>query len=350
MTDLFSPLQLGALCLPNRVIMAPLTRCRAHNQRIPNQLMAEYYTQRASAGLIISEAISISPKAVGYPNTPGLWSEEQVSGWQAVTQSVHNAGGRIAAQLWHVGRISDPEYLDGELPVAPSAIPAAGHVRLLRPKRDYPTPRALKTEEISAIVSDYRKAAENAQKAGFDAVHIHAANGYLIDQFLHDSTNQRTDEYGGSIENRARFLLDIVDAVTAVCGEHRIGVHLRPRGEEHDMGDSNPKALFEYVAAELKKRKVAFLFIRETQRDDSQLSTLKSIFGGPVIANDEFSVADAQKTLREGHADAVAFGRSYIANPDLVERIKHGRSFNSYDPETFYSGGAKGYTDYPTFE
>ncbi|MFT9382741.1 alkene reductase [Gluconobacter sp. P5B12] len=347
MTDLFSPLQLGSIALPNRIIMAPLTRCRADSERAPTQLMAEYYAQRSSAGLIISEATSISPQGVGYPRTPGLWTEQQVAGWTTVTKAVHEAGGRIVAQLWHVGRISDPEYLNGDLPVAPSALPAEGHVRLLRPKRPYPTPRALGTDEISGIVEDYRKAAENAKKAGFDGVHLHAANGYLIDQFLQDSTNRRTDRYGGSIENRARFLLEIVDALTSVWGENRIGVHLRPRGEEHDMGDSDPVALFEYVVTELRARKAGFLFIRETQGTDSQLSRLKSVFGGPVIANDEFSPTDAEQVVEEGTADAVAFGRLFIANPDLVERLKAKEPFNAPDPKTFYASGPEGYTDYP---
>lgn len=349
MTNLFSPLQLGGISLPNRIIMAPLTRCRADNERIPTQLMAEYYVQRASAGLIIGEATSISPQGVGYPRTPGLWTQEQVAGWARVTKAVHEAGGRIMAQLWHVGRISDPEYLNGSFPVAPSAIPAEGHVSLLRPKRPYSTPWPLRTEEVSSIVEDYRRAAENAKKAGFDGVHIHAANGYLIDQFLQDSTNRRTDYYGGSIQNRARFLLEIVEAVTSVWGENRIGVHLRPRGEEHDMGDSNPVALFEYVVTELRARKVGFLFIRETQREDSQLAKLKSLFRGPVIANDEFTSEDAQRAVKEKIADAVAFGRPFIANPDLFERIKDDLPLNSPDTKTFYTEGGRGYVDYPKF-
>src|SRR3954468_6029597 len=249
MTSIFDPITIGDLHLPNRVIMAPLTRARAvGGGRVPNALMAEYYVQRASAGLILSEATSVTPQGVGYADTPGIWSDEQVAGWKLVTDAVHQAGGRIFLQLWHVGRISDPELLGGDLPVAPSAIPAAGRGRQRRPVRPYVTPRALETEEITGIVDDFRRGAENARRAGFDGVEIHAANGYLIDQFLQDSTNRRVDRYGGSVENRARLLLEITEAVSEVWGPDRVGVHLRPRGEEHDMGDSDPRSLFGYVA------------------------------------------------------------------------------------------------------
>lgn len=238
MTTLFDPITLGDLELPNRIIMAPLTRCRADAGRVPNALMAEYYVQRASAGLIISEATSVSPMGVGYPDTPGIWSAEQVRGWTHVTHAVHAAGGRIFLQLWHVGRISHPSYLDGQLPVAPSAIQPKGHVSLVRPLSDYPTPRALDTEEISDIVEAFRTGAENAKAAGFDGVEIHGANGYLLDQFLQSSTNQRTDAYGGSLENRARLLLEVTDAVVQVWGAQRVGMHLAPRADAHDMGDA----------------------------------------------------------------------------------------------------------------
>lgn len=349
MTSLFSPLQLGTLSLPNRIIMAPLTRCRADEQRVPTALMAEYYAQRATAGLIISEATSISSQGVGYPRTPGLWDEDQIAGWRTVTDAVHDAGGRIMAQLWHVGRISDPEYLDGALPVAPSALAAQGHVRLLRPKRPYPTPRALHQDEIASIVHDYRRAADNARKAGFDGVHIHAANGYLIDQFLQDSTNHRSDQYGGSIENRARFLLQVVDAVTSVWEPNSVGIHLRPRGEEHDMGDSDPVTLFEYVVSQLRAREAGYLFIRESQGADSQLSRLRTLFDGPVIANDSFTPVDAAQYVAQGKADAAGFGRLFIANPDLVRRLRKDLPLNTPDPQTFYVGGAEGYTDYPVW-
>ena len=237
MANLFEPIKMGDLLLPNRIIMAPLTRCRANVGRVPNDLMVEYYRQRASAGLIITEATSVSPMGVGYPATPGIWSDEQVAGWQKITTAVHQAGGRIMLQLWHVGRISDPHYLDGALPVAPSAIAAQGHVSLLRPKQAYVTPRALATEEIAGIVDAYRLGAQNAKKAGFDGVEIHGANGYLLDQFLQDGSNQRTDQYGGSIENRARLMLEVTDAVVSVWGAGRVGMHLAPRADAHSMGD-----------------------------------------------------------------------------------------------------------------
>ena len=264
---------------------------------------------------------------------------------------MHAAGGRFFLQLWHVGRISDPELLGGDLPVAPSAIPAAGQVRQLRPVRPYVTPRALETEEIAGIVDDFRRGAENARRAGFDGVEIHGANGYLIDQFLQDSTNHRTDGYGGSVENRARFLLEITEAVSEVWGSDRVGVHLRPRGEEHDMGDSNPRALFGYVAEQLLRRAVAFLFIRETEAEDSLLSHLKATFGGPIIANEEMDAGDGRRLVESGIADAVAFGRDYIATPDLAQRIAVGAPLNEPDPATFYPQPGQdpsvGYTDYP---
>ena len=347
MSRLFDPLRVGALDLPNRIIMAPLTRKRAGVDRVPNDLMAEYYRQRAGAGLILSEATSISPQGVGYWGTPGIWNDRQVEGWRLVTNEVHEAGGRIFLQLWHVGRISDPELLDGQLPVAPSAIAAAGHVSALRPKRPHPVPRALETEEIPGIIDDFRRGAERAKAAGFDGVELHAANGYLIDQFLQDKTNKRTDRYGGSVQNRARFLLEIVDALIGVWGADRVGVHLRPRGEEHDMGDSNPKAIFGYVADELAKRKIAFIFVREIEAEDSLLGEIKRRFGGVVIANELMSKEDGERFINTGIADALAFGRDYIATPDLAERLQRGLPLNSPNKDTFYGDGPEGYTDYP---
>ncbi len=339
MSRLLDPLKIGSLELPNRIIMVPLTRMRAGSARVPNAMMAEYYQQRASAGLILSEATSVSPQGVGYRGTPGLWNDAQVDGCEA--------GGRIFSQLWHVGRISDSELLGGQLPVAPSAIAAAGHVSTLRPKRPYPVPRPLGTDEIPGIVADFRRGAENAKRAGFDGVELHAANGYLIDQFLQDKTNHRTDRYGGSVENRARFLLEILDAVIEVWGADRVGVHLRPRGEEHDMGDSNPKAIFGYVADELKKREIAFIFVREIEGPDSLLGEIKRRFGGPVVANELMTKEDGERFIEAGFADALAFGRDYIATPDLVERLKFGLPFNQQNKETFYGEGPEGYTDYP---
>ena len=347
MSRLFDPLQVGALTLPNRVIMAPLTRKRSGVERVPNSMMAEYYRQRTGAGLILSEATSVSPQGVGYWGTPGIWNDAQVQGWRHVTREVHQAGGRIFLQLWHVGRISDPDLLGGERPVAPSAIAAARHVSGLRPKRPHPVPRALETEEIPGIVEDFQRGAQRAKTAGFDGVELHAANGYLIDQFLQDKTNKRTDRYGGSVENRARFLLEIVDAIIEVWGADRVGVHLRPRGEEHDMGDSNPTAIFGYVADELAKRKIAFIFVREIEAEDSLLGEIKRRFGGPVIANELMSKEDGERLIKSGHADALAFGRDYIATPDLAERLQQNLPLNTPNKATFYGGGPEGYTDYP---
>jgi 2,4-dienoyl-CoA reductase-like NADH-dependent reductase (Old Yellow Enzyme family) len=347
MPTLFDPIKMGDLELPNRVIMAPLTRCRADEGRVPNALMAEYYVQRASAGLIISEATSVSPMGVGYPDTPGIWSADQVRGWTNMTQAVHANGGRIVLQLWHVGRISDPLYLNGELPVAPSAIAPSGHVSLVRPEKPFVTPRALETEEIADIVEAYRIGAENAKAAGFDGVEIHAANGYLLDQFLQDSTNKRSDRYGGSVENRARLLLEVTDAAIAVWSAGRVGVHLSPRADLHDMGDSNRAETFTYVARELGKRGIAFICARERAADDSLTPQLKAAFGGVFIANEGFDKAQANAWLAEGKADAVAFGVPFIANPDLPQRLAQDAPLNPADPQTFYSKGAVGYLDYP---
>jgi len=348
MANLFDPITIGDLTLKNRIIMAPLTRARAiGGGRVPNALMAKYYEQRASAGLILSEATAVTPQGVGYADTPGLWSDEQVEGWKLVTSAVHAAGGRIFAQLWHVGRISDPSFLNGEAPVAPSAIPADGHVSLLRPQRGYPVPRALGTEELAGVVAAYRKGAENAKKAGFDGVEIHGANGYLLDQFLQDSTNQRTDNYGGSIENRARLMLEVTDACIEVWGADRVGMHLAPRRDTHDMGDSQPVATFGYVARELGKRKIAFICAREAVGEDSLGPLLKKEFGGVYIANEKMDKQAAQQVLDAGTADAIAFGKAFIANPDLPRRLKIDAPLNEWKAETFYHATAEGYTDYP---
>lgn len=347
---LFQPLQAGAFTFPNRIMMAPLTRCRASEGRVPNAMMAEYYVQRSSFGMILTEATSITPQGVGYPDTPGIWSEEQVEGWKLVTRAVHEAGGQILLQLWHVGRVSDPSYLNGDLPVAPSAIAPAGHVSLIRPLKDFVTPRALDISEIPGIVGDYRRAAENAKAAGFDGVEIHGANGYLIDQFLQDSSNKRTDEYGGPIENRARFLLEVTDAVISVWGADRVGVHLAPRGDAHDMGDSQISTVFHYVASELGGRNIAFICARESYAEPALGPSLKQAFGGVYIANEGFTADTAREAIRSGAADAVAFGKTAIANPDLVERFRNGAPLNDPDPSTFYGNGPVGYTDYRFLE
>ncbi len=346
MPTLFDSLQVGALTLPHRIIMAPLTRCRAINARIPNQLMAEYYRQRSSAGMILSEATSISPMGVGYPDTPGIWSEEQVTGWRPITNSVHEAGGRILLQLWHVGRISDPIYLDGRQPIAPSAIAPQGHVSLVRPHKPFVTPRALELNEIPGIIEEYRKGAENAKRAGFDGVELHGANGYLLDQFLQDGSNKREDEYGGSIENRARLMLEAVDAAISVWGSDRVGLHLAPKSDSHAMSDSNPRETFGYVAREVGKRRIAFICARESLKEPRLGPELKKLFGGVFIANQEFTLETAQQALTNGEADAVAWGKLFIANPDLPARFVKGSKLNEPQPDTFYGSGAKGYTDY----
>ncbi|RXK56436.1 alkene reductase [Oleiharenicola lentus] len=348
MSLLHQPLKVGAWSLPNRVIMAPLTRCRAGAGRVPTELMAEYYVQRASAGFILSEATAVDPMGVGYPDTPGIWSEEQLAGWKKVTAAVHEAGGRILLQLWHVGRISDPIYLNGALPVAPSAIAPSGHVSQVRPIKPYVTPRALELSELAGIVAAYRRGADNALRAGFDGVEIHGANGYLLDQFLQDRTNHRTDDYGGPVENRARLALEVTDAAISVWGADRVGYHLAPRGDSHDMGDSDPAATFGYLARELGRRKIAFLCARESLDLPRLGPGLKRAFGGVYIANQGLTAATAAQVLAAGEADAVAWGKLFIANPDLPHRLKIGAPLNEPDNGTFYGGTARGYTDYPT--
>jgi len=284
---------------------------------------------------------------VGYPNTPGIWSDEQVEGWKLTTDAVHKAGGRIILQLWHVGRISDSMYLDGQAPVAPSAIPAKGHVSLVRPEKPYPTPRSLTSEEITQVIEDYRKGAENAKRAGFDGVELHGANGYLLDQFLQSSTNQRDDEYGGSLENRARLMLAATDAAISVWGPERVGVHLAPRADAHDMGDDNLPETFAYVATELGKRKIAFICTREHFNAPALTPALKKAFGGAVVINEQMTKEQAIDLIEKGVGDAVAFGRWYIANPDLVERLETDSELNPLNQNTIYAEGETGYTDYP---
>ncbi|MDB5429269.1 MAG: NADH:flavin oxidoreductase/NADH oxidase [Caulobacter sp.] len=347
MPNLFDPLRLGDLDLPNRVVMAPLTRLRAGETHIPNALMAEYYAQRASAGLIISEATPVTPQGIGYQGVPGIWAREHVEGWKLTTKAVHQAGGRIFMQLWHVGRISDPSFHDGRPPVAPSAIAAKGHVSLLRPERDYPMPRALEADEIPGVIEAYRQGAEFAQAAGFDGVELHGANGYLLDQFLQDGSNTRTDGYGGPIENRARLLLEAADAAISVWGADRVGMHLAPRADSHSMGDSDLAATFGYVADQLNKRAIAFICAREHQAPDSLGPDLRKRFGGVYIANEGFTGDSAQAALEAGVADAVAFGKAFISNPDLPERLRTGAALNDLVPATIYSPDHRGYTDYP---
>ena len=327
--------------------MAPLTRLRGTPDHHPTSLQAEYYAQRAGAGLIISEGIPIDPMGVGYPQVPGLWNEEQAAEWKPITEAVHKAGGRIFAQIWHVGRISDPVYLNGKAPVAPSAVAASGHVSLLRPMKQFETPRALEVEEIRGVVAAFGRGARLAKAAGFDGVELHGANGYLLDQFLQDGSNHRTDMYGGSIENRARLMLEATDAACEVFGPERVGMHLAPRADSHGMGDSDREATFGYVARELGKRKIAFLMAREYEGPDWIGPTLKQQFGGVYVANEKFTFETAQAAVERGDADAVAFGKQWIANPDLVERFRSKARLNEPRPELFYSHGAEGYVDYP---
>lgn len=346
---LLTPLVAGDLQLKNRIVMAPLTRCRASGSdgRTPNEIMKEYYTQRASAGMIITEATSISPMGVGYPNTPGIWSDDHIQGWKQITEAVHKNSGLIVLQLWHVGRVSDPIYLNGALPVAPSAIAPKGFINLVRPQKEFVTPKELSLSEIKEIVGQYKKAAENAKLAGFDGVEIHGANGYLLDQFLQDSSNKRNDEYGGTIENRARLMLEVTDACISVWGAGRVGMHLAPRCDAHSMGDSDPESTFMFVARELGKRNIAFICARESLDEPRLGNKLKSAFGGTYIINERLTPESAENAVSKSQADAAAFGVLYISNPDLVKRIETKSPLNTPNKETFYFGGTLGYTDYP---
>lgn len=362
MVSLYDTIQLGDITLQNRIIMAPLTRMRSWQPgNIPYTLNAEYYAQRASAGLIISEATQISQQGQGYPATPGIHSPEQVAGWKLVTDAVHRKGGKIFLQLWHVGRISHSSHQPGSnFPVAPSAIKPSGKVITADWKQaDYETPHELALHEISSIIQDYRKACENAKQAGFDGVEVHSANGYLIDQFLQDGSNKRIDEYGGSIENRSRLLLEIVDVANSIWGKSCVGVRLSPYGTFNDMSDSNPVGLFSHVLEQLDKRQIAYVHMIEPRAtsaggSDAVVSDapctceiFRKKFNGVFISAGGYTPETAKKVVEAGLVDAVAFGRSYIANPDLVARIKKGAELNKYNRATFYGGAEKGYTDYP---
>ncbi|MFT8244341.1 alkene reductase [Roseomonas sp. BN140053] len=359
---LFQPLPLGAITLAHRVVMAPLTRLRSRQPgNVPTALNAEYYGQRASrGGLVIAEATNVSDQARGYPGAPGLHTPEQVAGWRGVAEAVHRKGGFLFVQLWHTGRVSHSSMHGGALPVAPSAIPAVGkHMDVTGAPAEFEVPRALALAELPGIVAQFRHAAECAKAAGADGVEVHGANGYLLDQFLQNSANQRDDAYGGSIANRARLLLEVVDAVSEVLGADRVGVRLSPYGVVYGTTDTDPEALFNHVAAELDRRGVAYLHVIEPRVDQHSdtnafkedrpsdvAGRFKAIFRGPVIAAGGFVKETAERALREGHADAIAFGRLFIANPDLPERLRSGAAMNRYDRATFYGGDARGYTDY----
>jgi N-ethylmaleimide reductase len=356
--NLFTPASVGRLSVPHRVVMAPLTRQRAGQGNVPTDLVVEYYRQRASAALIVSEATQVSPRGQGYPGTPGIHSLDQVHGWHRVTEAVHAAGGRIFLQLWHVGRISHPSFHGGELPVAPSAVrPAGKGLTADWQMADHPTPRALERSEIPQVVDEFRRGAENALAAGFDGVEIHGANGYLIDQFLRDGTNRRTDDYGGSVEFRARFALEVTDAVTSVWGADRVGIRLSPSGTFNDMKDSQPEQTFGYVVQQLAKRKLAYLHLVEAQEGDVRhggrpvpIDFFRGLYPGTIIVNSGYDRARADAVIARGAADLVAFGRDFIANPDLPARLRANAPLNPADASTFYGGGAKGYVDYPRLE
>lgn len=330
------------------MVMAPLTRSRAGDGDVPTPMNAEYYRQRATAGLILTEGSQISPQGKGYPRTPGIFSQGQIAGWRQVTEAVHAEGGRIFLQLWHVGRLSHSVVqLDGSLPVAPSAIKAEGEIFTVSGLKPYETPRALEIDEISGVVADFRQAAENAKLAGFDGVEIHAANGYLIDQFLRDGSNIRTDAYGGSVENRARFLREVVEAVIPVFGADRVGVRLSPIFNAFSMSDSDPAALFGHVADLLSQYGLAYLHVVQLGEGAFNFAALKQRFGGTYIANGGFDAERATKAIRAGKADLVSFGALFLANPDLPERFRKGAPLNTPDTSTFYQGEEHGYTDYP---
>jgi N-ethylmaleimide reductase len=350
---LFTPIAVGPLEVPNRIVMAPLTRSRAAAGNVPTTLNALYYAQRTSAGLIIAEATQVTPEGQGYISTPGIHSAEQVKGWRCVTDAVHACGGRIVLQLWHVGRISHQSFQPGgKLPVAPSAIRPNTQAFTANGFEPIPTPRALETEEIPGIVAQYAHGASNALAAGFDGVEVHGANGYLIDQFLRDGTNKRTDAYGGSIENRTRFLLEAVDAVIAAVGAERTGLRISPQNEQNDISDSDPQALFNHVASALSGKGLAYLHVIEGDTGGTPVAPfdyleIKRRFGGVVIANNGFDKARAEDAIEEGRADLVAFGKPFISNPDLVARLYLNAPLAPANRETFYGGGEQGYTDYP---
>ncbi|MFJ5162373.1 alkene reductase [Pantoea sp. NPDC088449] len=361
LNSLLSPLELGRYTLKHRVVMAPLTRMRAGDGNVPNVLAPEYYGQRASeGGLIISEATQVTPTGQGYPATPGIHSPDQITAWKKVTDAVHAKGGLIFLQLWHVGRSSHSSFQPGNvLPVAPSAIPITTEISLT-PKWEkvaYETPHALTLEEIPGIIEAYCQGARNAMAAGFDGVEVHGANGYLLEQFLHDSSNKRTDKYGGSFENRARLLLEVTEAVTAIWGADRVGVRLSPFGTYNDVGDSDPVALYSYVLPELEKLDIAYVSIIEARGGGGMqigvpqsVDQLRPFWKRPLILAGGFNSESADEAVREGRAEAIAFGRSFIANPDLPARFALHAPLNDYNRSTFYGGGAEGYVDYPALE
>jgi len=356
--SLFSPIQVGAYTLPNRIIMAPLTRNRAGAGNVPTDLMVTYYVQRASAGLLITEATQVSPWGQGYPATPGIHSPEQVAGWRKVTDAVHAAGGRIFLQLWHVGRISHPSLQpNGELPVAPSAIAPAGDAATYEGGKPFVTPRALELHEIPDIIAQYRHGAENAIAAGFDGVEVHGANGYLLDQFLRDGANHRTDDYGGSVKNRARLVLEVTKAVVDVWGADRVGIRFSPSSTFNSMADSNPEATFSYVLEQLNPLGLAYVHLLEPSESDLRHGgvSVPTTYFRPMVqcnlmVNWDYDQEKGNAAIASGHAELVSYGKLFIANPDLPERFQLNATLNEPNPATFYGGGAEGYIDYPSLK
>ena len=358
MPSLFDPIQLGAISAPNRILMAPLTRGRGTKEHVPTELMIEYYWQRASAGLIISEATGISRQGLGWPFAPGLWSDEQVEAWKPITQAVHDAGGRIVAQLWHMGR-QVHSSVTGEQPVSSSATATKGQAHTYEGKEDFETARPLSAEEIPALLDDYERATRNALAAGFDGVQVHGANGYLIDEFLRDNANFRDDRYGGSVENRIRLMVEVVERVVSVAGKERTSIRLSPNGDSQGVDDSNPAPLFTAAAKALDEIGISFLELREPgpegtfgRTDVPKLSPeIRKVFTGPLVLNSDYVTAEeAQAVIDAGIADAVSFGRTFLANPDLPARLKAGAPLNPMNPATMYSQGPEGYIDYPALE
>lgn len=353
--DLFSPIKIDNYLLPNRIFMAPMTRCRSSEGNVPNEMMARYYAQRASAGLIITEATQISTRGIGYPHTPGIHTSAQVEGWKQVTKAVHEKGGRIFLQLWHVGRISHPAFHNGAFPFAPSAIKPAGSIYTPEGMKEFVTPHALSTGEIKTVVEQYVQGAKNAIEAGFDGVEIHGANGYLIDQFLRDGTNTRDDEYGGSVENRGRFLFEIIEGICAAIGSEKTGLRLSPSGTFNDMKDSDPQNHFTYICEKLNGFDLAYLHIIDALEGDIrhganvvELSVLREAYKGVLIANGGYTKERGNKAIQSGLADAVAFAALFLANPDLPERFHADAQLNTPNPDMFYTQGEEGYLDYPT--
>jgi N-ethylmaleimide reductase len=358
MTDLYTPMNLHGLHLANRIWMSAMTRTRADNGNVPTKLMAEYYAQRSGAGLIVTECTAVSEQGKGVINGPGIWRDDQIAGWRAVTEGVHAAGGHIFCQLWHCGRVAHPDMRGGELPVAPSALPASGKFKFPDRETDFPVPRELAANEIPLIVADFAKATRNARDAGFDGVELHAANGYLHDQFLQDVSNKRTDDWGGSVTGRARLILETVDAMIAAWSAERIGVRLGPSISLYGMGDSNPRATFGYVVRELDRRRIGYLTMLEPNKKDLEkgvaiekvAATFRPMTSVPFIANTGIDREGGNRAVEDGETDAVAYGTLFLANPDLPERFRRDAQLNKPDPGTFYGRGAKGYTDYPALK